>query len=339
MGGRSLYELRSEKKGKEEKTMKKIMFVASMLIALLAFAGVSQAIIINSGPFGAKYTDFTYTDFNFPLVTGGAITTPAPGQTTPTGNVWGITSLSSIHTLLDGNPENNSLSGVAYYNSGSDGKFYFGVYGGLTYMSGTAPGEIRLGAATGITPYLKIYETTNPLVYDQAAVGGPSVSGAGAFGTFGEEIIFGADGVAGGVGANADSILWLDTTLSANTLAAYDAGFVPGELELVNNGTSVTGSAESYLDILGGTGASLFQTGVFDIGGLLTGTDRADLKIISDLTLQFSNGAFTSPFGWTTNSQDPITGVGTSVPEPSTILLLGAGLFGIGIFGRKRMKM
>lgn len=307
--------------------MKKFRILVTQLVALLAFAGVSQAIIINTGPLGVKYTDNTYADFDYALVTGGALPT-APGQTTPTGNVWGISSLTGVHTLLDNNPENNALSGVAYYSPGSDGKYYFGVYGGLTYMNGLAPGVIRLGAASGITPYLKIYELTNPAAYDTAAVAGPNVAGHGAFDSFGSAIIH-----------DPTATLWLDATFSANTLAAYDSGFQPGELELDTQSTSVTASTEGYLDIIGGTGASLFERGVFDMAGNLTGSDRADLKIISDLTANFNagTGLWTNPFGWTTNSQDPITGVGV-VPEPSTILLLGAGLLGIGIFGKKKTK-
>jgi hypothetical protein len=325
-------------KGKEVKTMKKIAFLTSMLIALLVFAGVSQAIIINSGPFGGKYTDNSYADFDY-LSGNLGPAVAAPGQdvingqynTTPTGNIWGIVSLTGIHTLLDNNPENNNLSGAAYYAAGSDNKYYFGVYGGLTYMSGSAPGEVRLGAASGITPYLKIYEVGAADIgaYDAAATSGPNVPGAGAFGSFATDII------------NAPTaVLWLDTTFSANTLAAYDLGFQAGELELVKYGTTQTGDAEAYLDILGGTGASLFETGVFDLANLLIGTDRADLKIISDLTANFNgvSNTWTNPFGWTTNSQDPVTGVGSTIPEPSTIILLGAGLFGIGIFGRKKLK-
>ena len=326
--------IRENLKEKEVKKMKKIVFLTSMLIALLVFAGVSSAIIINSGPFGAKYLDVSYADFDYGWVSGQ---NPAPGQTVgeETGNVWGIVSMTGVHTLLDNNPENNNLSGVAYYTPGSDGKYYFGVYGGLTYMGGGAPGEVRLGPATSITPFMKIYETTNPNLYDLSAIAGPNVPSAGAFDSFGKNIIWGADGAPGG---GDDSTLWLDTIFSSITLAAYDGAYVFDERELLTFSSSVTGSAEAYLDILGGTGAALFETGVFDLANNLVGSDRADLKVISDLTGLYngSTGLWTNPFGWTTSSQDPITGVG--VPEPSTLLLLGSGLLGAGIFSRKRIK-
>jgi hypothetical protein len=320
----------------EVKVMKKIVFLTSMLIALLVFAGVSSAIVINSGPFGAKYLDNSFADF--PYNTAEFSNLPlAPGQDSNniTGNIWGIISLTTVHTLVDNNPENNNLSGVAYYNAGSDGKYYFAVYGGLTYLSGNSPGELRMQAANGITPYLKVYETTNPNLYDLSNLAGPNASGAGAFGTFGTNIIYGVDGLPG---TGDDPTLWLDMTFSANTLAAYDGSFQPGELELVTFSSAVTGSSEAYLDILGGTGAALFQTGVFDLAHALTGTDRADMKVISDLTANFSGSTqqWTNANGWTTNSQDPITGAG--VPEPSCFILLGAGLLSIKIFCRKRMK-
>lgn len=313
--------------------MKKTLALAALLATQFVFAEASQAITINAGPFGTKYTDYTFTDFNQPEVSG----LPLQSSQDPnniTGNVWGIFSLTGVHTLLDGNPEHNSLSGVPYYSPGDDGKYYFGVYGGLTYMNGTAPGSIRLGAASGITPYLQVFETTNPAVYDTSAIAGPNVPGAGALGTFGMTIIYGADGISGTAD---DPTLWLDATFSPNTLSAYDALYQPGELELLTLSSSVTGSAEAYLDILGGTGAYLFQKGVFDLSGILAGSDRADLKEISDITTNFNGSVYTNPFGWTSNSQDPITGVG-AVPEPSTIILLGAGLLGVGILGRKRMK-
>jgi len=313
--------------------MKKIVVLTSTLIALLVFAAVGSAITINAGPFGAKFLDQTFADLNYPLVSNGALG-DHPLQTAgqESGNIWGIVSMTGIYTLLDGNPENNALDGVAYYTPGSDGKYYFAVYGGLNYMSGSAPGETRYGAAS-YAPYLNIYETTDPTLYGMAYLAGPNVAGAGALGTFGVNIIYGADGIASTAD---DPTLYLATTFSPLTLAAYDVGYQAGELELITNSNSVTGSAEAYLDILGGTGAALFETGVFPMGAPAF-PFRADLKVISDLTQQYNvvQQRWTNSL-WTTSSQDPITGVG--IPEPGTLVLLGIGLFGIGIVGKKRIK-
>jgi PEP-CTERM motif len=41
-------------------------------------------------------------------------------------------------------------------------------------------------------------------------------------------------------------------------------------------------------------------------------------------------------FGWSVTSQDPVTG--TVVPEPGTLALLGIGLLGMAIYGKRRMN-
>ena len=313
-----------------------VLFLAVMCL-LLVGAGTSSAIQINVGPLGAKFSDFTYSDFDYINMLGGASGVPShPGQTvgSETGNVWGVVSLTSVHSLMDGNPENNLLD-TAYYNPGSDGKYYYGVFGGLTHMSDTGagyPAEVRLGSVAGPmtnNSYLKIYEVSaaNIGVYAADYLAGPNVAGAGAFGTFGLNII-------NAPGAQ----LWLDCVYSPGTMGYYDGAYQAGELELLALTNGRTGSAEAYLDIMGGTGAGLFQTGVFPLA--FPGAPfRGDLKVINDTTALGSfgpGGVWVWNNQWIASSQDPITGVG--VPEPATMILLGSGLIGLAGFGRRRLR-
>jgi hypothetical protein len=304
-------------KEKEVKKMKKLVFFALVAIFIVALAGVGMADVINPGPFGAKYIDQSYTSSDYP---GGP----------PTGPIWGVVSLTGTYNLIDGNPESQNLAGVAYYTPGSDGYYYFGVYGGLAPIS-TAGATTYLGAATGQTPYLKIYAVpvADGDVYSTAVIAGPGV-GDGAFGTFGSAII-------NAVGA----VLFLDLAPpTGDYMATYQPtpGAPPGTVETFTISGATTGHTLSYWDVIGGSGADLIAQESFPFipnpyynGAVIDDAD-ADLKIVSDLTGEVS------PFGWVTSSEDPVTGIGTTIPEPSTILLLGAGLFGIGIFGRKRMK-
>jgi hypothetical protein len=296
-------------KRKEVKKMKKLVFLMFVLLALLVVAGTSSAAIIDPGPFGEKYLDQTFADIE------------------DTQNVWGVISLTGTHNLIDGNTENQNLSGISYYNPGSDGFYYFGVYGGLTISNGPVGpggGTFYLTAADGITPYMKIYQVpvAQAGVYDTAVAAGPGVGG-GAFGTFGNAII------------NAGS-LFLDLTPSPDYLSTY-YGLPAGTLEEFTSNNVLTGKTTAYYDVIGGSGEDLIMKDTFPFFPNLY-TDHvindvyADLKIVSDLTQEVSI------FGWNTSSEDPVTGIGSNIPEPSTILLLGLGLFGIGIFGRKRMK-
>lgn len=82
-----------------------------------------------------------------------------------------------------------------------------------------------------------------------------------------------------------------------------------------------SGNGTGYLEITGGAYASLFGTGTF-------GANR-DLYMNSDFSAPGING-------WPVKSNDPV--VGTVVPEPGTLLLLGSGILGLGLVGRKRFK-
>lgn len=313
---------------------KVLMILISIVAASVFLAGIASAITLVPGEFGIKFTDNTFADLNYIVQSNGEIGAH-PQQTVgaETGNVWGIFSMTGIHDLLDNDVENNTLSGAAYYTPGSDGKYYFGVYGGLT-VSSTLPlgGDFYLTEVSSGSSYLKVYEVdaSDVGVYDLAWAAGANVSGGGAFGTFGSAII------------NAPSAtLWLDCTFSDYTLSYYDTIAETTDLEAIAVTDTQHSKAEAYLDIIGGTGASLFLQGVLPVftGGAAPYT--ADLKMISDLTsttnTQSDGSIVWDNNPWTNNSQDPITGtIGTPIPEPTTITLLGLGLLGCaGLLRRK----
>lgn len=308
---------------------KRMSTILTILMAVVAgsvfLASSGFAITLEYGTFAMKYSDMTFADYDYMTMTGGQVGAH-PGQTTPTGNVWGVFQLTTIHSLIDDNPENNVL-GLSYYTNGQDGKYYFGVYGGLTQSTTpTAFSDFYLTETTD-GAYLKIYEldASDAAAYVNDIVAGPNVAGGGAFGTFGQNII------------NATSAtLWLDCEFSTDTLSFYAPTATPTDVELVDVNDSRTASTEAYIDIVGGSAAPLFDTGVFPLANSGASPYSADLKLISDLTsLLTTNNEWNN--AWTTSSQDPITGnVVGPVPEPTTITLFGIGLLGLSCLLRRK---
>ena len=119
------------------------------------------------------------------------------------------------------------------------------------------------------------------------------------------------------------------------------------------------GGGTNWLTIVGGIsslsiadGTTLlsgsFTSFAFTPGGIYaSGVDIKDEGLL--LALGIAPGTPFELFGFSIGFDPPPSGgpitvmstdiINTAVPEPATLLLLGAGLLGVGVFGRKRIKV
>lgn len=296
--------------------MKKILFVLSIALAFSTSSVYAFELAGGyTGPVEIKLKDWEQFVPGFPGPTGTGL---ADGVT----DLYGIMRLTSIETpggttLWSQSPGSTEfITGVFYgldlesatATLPSDGRFTSGALSGGTaailnlYLDTTAPTAPNGVPSTGINSYdPTVPNAGNPPIPDSYTDGGNLFL----------------------------SLLFVPGIVP---LANEVAGALPTVLQ--SSSTALTspfsGTGFGYFDVIGGTFASLFDTNGFNTDP--TGYNHpADIFFRSDITAP-------GEFGFNTKSDDPARANVGVIPEPSTFLLLGAGLLGAVLIRRKKSQ-
>lgn len=203
------------------------------------------------------------------------------------------------------------------WNSGQDGAYISGVFNNLV-----------IGAITGTSPNVNAYSTSlvNIDLYLNPSSLNPSLGSGGYLGGLGSLTYNTVSNVAGG-----GLFLSLIATPGATILNPADT--VASTFNLSTYPPS--GTATEFLNVTGGAFASTFDTN----GQLTFNGTYADMFATNTFcpngSANCGNGTGTPVGDWQLLSSDPIR---TTVPEPSTIALIGLGLLGLGIGYRRRAR-
>jgi len=290
--------------------MKRLFGIATMLLAsIVLMTSVATAGFLNMDT-GVTY-QWKYQNWEL-LLDDQGVAKPLDAQIGVGDQIWGLLRLSTVHA-----PDTSTI----WAESGASE--VTGFFTGLTVSSVVASAGGYDVSFTGGT--LDMYYDTTP----DAGAPTPYIGGVQANGYLGNNY-------AAIVAANPG---YFDSDAGADFLSVnFGYGIVPGDFSTTQL-ASVTGLTDPYTgvgsfyaDAVGGYLQYLFDSNGFT---MFDGTKR-DFFSMSNITTPnpIPGGTVPNTFDFHFASNDPA--IVTTVPEPSTFLLIGAGLCSCFFFRRKR---